>query len=97
MKQLQDGDWGKGGDIGHVTAVRGVALTCQVPLKDFLDKISKYTTMASETKLGVRDKLKKGMRKAQWIVVIKEEVAKFRAIIVSKVVIINLLISIPLA
>ena len=33
LEQLKDGVWGTGGDVGHVNAVRAMALTVQTPLR----------------------------------------------------------------
>jgi hypothetical protein len=99
LQWLERGDWGRSGDLGHVNAVRGMALTCQVPLKEFWGKIQKYKVMVSDHSqvISVAGKVKGVARKVQWAVQMKEEITKFRTVIVSKVAALNLLMAIPLA
>ncbi len=39
LDQLNRGSWDEGGDVGYLNAVKGMALTCQVPVQEFLAKI----------------------------------------------------------
>ena len=98
LQWLERGDWGRSGDLGHVNAVRGMSLTCQVPLKEFWGKIQKYKVMTSDHS-QIRDvtgKVKGVARKIKWAVQMKEEVSKFRTVIVSKVAALNLLMAVSL-
>ncbi|KAF4634522.1 hypothetical protein G7Y89_g3576 [Cudoniella acicularis] len=92
LEQLNRGKWDQGGDAGHLNAVKGMALTCRVPLQEFLAKIEKYKVLQNEDLSGFKDVLSRGRRKVQWAVNMRDEVEKFRALIVAKVVAINLLI-----
>lgn len=98
LQWLEGGNWGRSGDLSHVNAIRGMALTCQVPLKEFWGKIQKYKAMASDQSqvTDVTGKVKVAAKKVQWAVRMKSEVAKFRTVIVSKVAALNLLMAIPL-
>ena len=78
------------GSVSHINAVRGMALACRIPLLEFAEKIESY-----EPALGVgssRGKFIRGVKKAQWVVLVEEEVAKFRGIIAAKVHNITLLL-----
>lgn len=75
----------------HVKAVTGMALSCQVPLKEFYSKIEKYqATLGSGSSAG---RFRSGGRKVQWAVLMNEEVVKIRAVITGKVVSVNLLMA----
>jgi hypothetical protein len=92
LEQLNCGAWDHGGDAGHLNAVKGMALTCKVPLQDFLARVEKYKVLQTEDLSGFRAMVGRGGRKVQWATKMKDEVEKFRALIVAKVVAINLLI-----
>jgi len=92
LEQLNRGAWSHEGDAGHFNAIKGMASTCQVPLRELLTKIEKYKIMQAQESGGLRAKLKGEARKVQWAVTMKEEVEKFRAVIVAKIVTLSLLI-----
>jgi hypothetical protein len=92
LQHLQDGTWEKECDAGHINAIKGMASTCQVPLRDFLMKIEKYKILQAKELDRVRDRFRAEAKKIQWALEMKHEVEKFRAIIVAKVVSITLLI-----
>lgn len=77
-------------NASHVNAIRGMALACQLPLRDFLTKLEKY-----ETPLGPFSptySFRAAGRKTQWAVAMDGEVEKLRACLVAKVVSISLLL-----
>ena len=81
------------GSLSHVNAIRGMALTCIVPLKEFASKIDK----SYNHDMGIgqsRYAFVRGAKKVQWAVFATEEVAKFRAVIIAKVASISLLLGI---
>lgn len=96
LEQLKDGVWGGGGDVGHVNAVRAMALTVQTPLKDFLLKNEKYRCMASGAR-GVKTYFASNARKMQWAVAMHEDVSKLRAVIATKLLNMSLLLALPAA
>ncbi|KAE8454415.1 hypothetical protein EG329_000037 [Mollisiaceae sp. DMI_Dod_QoI] len=91
LEHLNRGTWSHSGDAGHLNAIKGMASTCQVPLREFLTKIEKYGLQFKELE-SHRGKLRTQGKKVQWAISMKEEVEKFRAIIVAKVATITLLI-----
>ena len=79
------------GNLSHVNAIRGLAVTCLIPLKEFAEKIDKsYGSMASVSSSD--HNLRRSGKKAQWTVFAVEEVAKFRSVVVAKVASIGLLL-----
>lgn len=72
-------------NFAHVNAVKSMALNCQIPLQQFLDK---YTVRYGSS-LGGRGKKGHGMfsgfgaagRKIQWAVSMEKEVATLRAVV----------------
>ena len=91
LEQLHRGSWDHGGDAGHLNAVKGMALTCKVPLQEFLAKLEKYNRLREGDSGSFKVKVGSETRKIRWAVEMKDEVEKFRAVIVAKVVSINLL------
>ena len=75
----------------HVNAVRGMALACQLPLRDFLAKVEKY-----EASLGPFSSPQwfRGLpQKSKWAVALAEEVEKMRALVAAKTVSISPLLA----
>ena len=75
----------------HVNAIRCMAVSCKLPLQQFLDDIQKYEKSLaadSERKIG-----RKSVRKVQWGIYMEKEVAKMRSMITAQVMSINLLLS----
>jgi len=82
-----------GANVNHVNAIRGMALTCLIPLREFANKIDERYTPA----LGINSSqraFRRGSKKAQWALFSSEEVSKFRSIIAAKVVSIIMLLGI---
>ncbi|KAI4239517.1 MAG: hypothetical protein LQ349_000277 [Xanthoria aureola] len=78
-------------NINHVNAIRGMALACQIPLRDFLAKLSRY-----ETSLGPwasQSFLHKAARKAQWATAFSDDVKNLRALVAAKQISISLLLA----
>ena len=75
----------------HVNAIRGMALACQLPLRDFLIKLESFESAlgpwANQTSFCSRG------RKAKWAIEFKAEVEKLRALVVAKQISINLLLT----
>ncbi|KAF2638733.1 alfa-L-rhamnosidase [Massarina eburnea CBS 473.64] len=78
--------------ISHINAIRGVALACQIPLREFLDRIGKFEKSLGPFARSKWTDLSAGGRKAQWTMFIGDEVTKLRAIVAAKVLSINLLL-----
>ena len=75
----------------HVNAIRGMALACQLPLRDFLTRLEKY-----ESSLGPwadRTTYRGAGRKARWAVEFAPEVKKLRTLVAAKQISINLLLA----
>ncbi|KAL8784372.1 MAG: hypothetical protein Q9213_004024 [Squamulea squamosa] len=78
-------------NINHVNAIRGMALACQLPLQDFLAKLSKY-----EMSLGPwasHSFLRNATRKAQWATAFSDDVKQLRALVAAKQISISLLLA----
>lgn len=74
----------------HINAVRGMALACQLPLREFLVKLEKF-----EASLGPfsNSKWYHGVpKKSRWATSFAEEVEKLRALVAAKTVSITLLL-----
>jgi hypothetical protein len=78
-------------NINHVDAIRRMALACTLPLAEFLSKLEKYD--AAMAPLSARHGLRDARRKAQWALVMDDEVKKIRAMVSGKVISINLLLA----
>ena len=78
-------------NIGHVNAIRGMALACQLPLRDFLVKLEGY-----ESKLGPfreRRTFRGMMKQSEWALMFAPEVERLRAMVTAKNISINLLLT----
>ncbi|KAI9783622.1 MAG: hypothetical protein M1816_001213 [Peltula sp. TS41687] len=78
-------------NVSHVNAIRGMALACQLPLRDFLAKLEKYET--SMGPFANRISLLGAHHKAKWALSMAEDVEKLRALVAGKVISINLLLA----
>lgn len=96
LTQLHEGDWGTGGDVSHVNAVRGLALTCQGPLSHFLQRLEKAKDKMAHGKDGVKGRLLSSVKRGQWALFLKEDVDHFRQVIIAKLIAINLLAQMPI-
>ncbi|KAF1976697.1 hypothetical protein BU23DRAFT_455393 [Bimuria novae-zelandiae CBS 107.79] len=77
----------------HVNAIRGMALTCQIPLQEFLDRMHKYEASLGPFSALNRGSIKSIGRKSQWALFMSDEVAELRTVIGAKVLSINLLLA----
>lgn len=78
-------------NVTHLNASRGMALACQLPLRDFMVKLEKY-----ESTLGPfadKSSLRAMARKSKWAVVIAEEIERSRAMVAAKNIRLNLLLA----
>ena len=78
-------------NIGHVNAIRGMALACRIPLLEFLGKLEKYESSLGPW--GARHTFQAIHRKTQWAISFREEVDKLRAMVVAKQISIKLLLA----
>ncbi|KAL8718286.1 MAG: hypothetical protein Q9225_004564, partial [Loekoesia sp. 1 TL-2023] len=78
-------------NVNQINAIRGMALACQIPLKNFLTKIEQYDVSMSP--FTNRFSLKSTGHKTQWALSISEDVIKLRALVAAKVLSINLLLA----
>ena len=77
--------------VGHVNAIRGMALACKLSLQEFMTKLEKF-----ELSLGPwthRSAFAGAGRKTQWAVSFGQEVEKLRALVAAKQISINLLLA----
>lgn len=89
---LIDGQWGKGGDISYVNAVRGVANSCEATLAAFLQKVEGFQRFSTGSHFS-SGRILGGFKQAKWTVQMTEEVDRFRLLILSKKATISLLLS----
>ncbi|KAL8858791.1 MAG: hypothetical protein Q9178_004708 [Gyalolechia marmorata] len=78
-------------NVGHVNAIRGMALACQIPLQEFMTKLDRY-----ENSLGPwarRSSSGHFARKTRWAVSFSKEVEKLRAVVIGKQANIQLLLA----
>lgn len=78
-------------NVTQINAIRGMALACQLPLRDFMIKLERY-----ESTLGpFADKrtLRAMAKKSKWAVVFAEEVERLRAMVAAKNISLNLLLA----
>lgn len=75
----------------HVSAISGMALSCQIPLNNFLLKIKKYEPALGKS--SHHKPVRASCRKVQWALSMTDEVRRLRAVITGKVMSINLLLS----
>ena len=82
-------------NIKHINAVRGMALACNIPLRDFLTKLEEY-----DQSLGAYSSPKwyhNVPQKSKWAVSLGQEVKEFREQIAAKTVSIGLLLAVNLS
>ena len=96
LTQLKDGEWGNGGDVSHVNAVRGVALSGEARLKDFLRKVEFFHFVLSMKHGSAAAAITRGAKKAQWTLSMKEEIFQFKLFLSAKIMSANLLLVMPL-
>ena len=79
-------------NANHVNAIRGMALACQLPLRDFMTKLEKY-----ESSLGPfadRKSYRGFAKKSQWAVSFAGEVDRLRTMVTAKNLSINVLLAV---
>jgi hypothetical protein len=59
-------------NASHVNAIRGIALACQLPLRDFLSKLGEYE--ASPSPFSTQYPFQAAERKTQWAVAMDEDI-----------------------
>jgi hypothetical protein len=82
-------------NANHVNAIRAMALTCQFPLRRFLESVQDY-----ENSLGSfapRNSLTSVSKKAKWAVHTSKQIEVLRAMITAKVISINLLLNLHIS
>jgi len=77
---------GHGGDAGHLNEIKGMALTCKTPWQELLNKSETYKSLQGTIIKGFKARLGSEARKVQWAIGLKEEVEKFRTVIIAKMV-----------
>lgn len=78
-------------NVNQVNAIRGMALACQLPLRDFLVKLQQY-----ESSLGPFaevNPLRKFSKKSKWAVIFAEEVERLRVMVTAKTMSISMLLA----
>ncbi|KAI9727065.1 MAG: hypothetical protein M1834_008533 [Cirrosporium novae-zelandiae] len=76
----------------HVNAIRGMALACQHPLQNFLEKLERYESSmgifsSTRTFRGAKDRI-------DWALRMATEVKNLRALVSAKIISVNLLLAI---
>ena len=93
--QLRDGDWAKGGDINHVNAIRGIAVSCEAALKDFLQKVEGFHSSLTAKPGSSTRAITRSFKQAQRAISMKEAVNQFRMFVLSKIATASLLLALP--
>ena len=78
-------------NVTHINAIRGMALACQLPLRDFMVKLERY-----ESTLGPfvdKRSLRTVVKKSKWAIVFADEVERLRAVVAAKNISLNLLLA----
>ena len=94
--QLRDGDWATGGDLNHINAIRGIAVSCEAPLKEFLHKVEGFHSSVTARPGSSTKVITRSFKKAQWAISMKEAVNQFRLFVLSKIVTASLLLALPM-
>ena len=77
----------------HVNAIRGMALTCRIPLQEFLERIESYESSLGPFSALNRRSFKSVGQKSRWAIFMNDEVTKLRTAVGAKVLSIDLLLS----
>ena len=93
--QLRDGDWAKGGDLNHINAIRGIAVSCEATLKDFLQRVERFHSSVTVKSGSSTTAITRRFKQAQWAISMKEAVNQFRLFILSKLATAHLLLALP--
>ena len=80
-----------GGDLSRVNAIRNLAITCLIPLKEFSERIERSYGSLSGSRQS-RQFWSHNSKKVQWSLLATEEISKFRALIAAKILSLGLLL-----
>jgi hypothetical protein len=83
-----------GANTNHIKAIGVVARAFQIPLQEFLNKIQRFEASLGPFSRSKELSLSAASRKSQWSLFLSGEVTKLRAVVVAKVLSINLLLGI---
>ena len=78
-------------NLSHVNAIRGMALACQLPLRDFMTKLEKYEAFLGPWKS--RSSFRAAGYKTKWAVSFAAEVEKLRIVVAAKQLSLNMLLA----
>ena len=78
-------------NVTHINTIRGMALACQLPLRDFMVRLEKYESTLGP--LADKRSLRAIGKKSKWAVVFAEEVVRLRAMVAAKNISLNLLLA----
>ncbi len=93
LEQLREMSPASSRSHSHLNAVKGMALAIQFPLLEFLAKLERFNS--SMCGASSSSKWRSAPRKAQWAVVMQEEVNRMRAVVTMKLVTITVLLALP--
>lgn len=94
LNQLIEGQWGHECDVGYVNAVRGMAVSCQIPLERYLRQLEIFRAN-TERSGNLWGRFKGYSTKAQWALSMQDETINFRSVVTARIVSLSLLMSIP--
>lgn len=93
LEQLQARPPSSAHNVNHFNAIRGMALSVQIPLQNFCCQDGKAESRNGDKTSGARWR---GSRyKVMWAVGMQEEVSKLRAAVTMKIVTISVLLAMP--
>ena len=78
-------------NVIHVNAIRGMALACQLPLRDFMVKLEEYESTMGP--FADKRSLRAMAKKSKWAVLFAKEVERLRAMVAAKNISLNLLLA----
>jgi hypothetical protein len=78
-------------NLNHVNAIRAMALACQLPLRQFLERFQKYKSSLGS--FAMRRSLPSMVSKLKWAFIMAEQVKGLRAVVASKDICINLMLN----
>jgi hypothetical protein len=93
LEQLQALPPSSAHNVNHFNAIRGMALSVQIPLQNFVTKMEKYKAAMEMKAAGYR--WRGARHKVKWAVGMQEEVSKLRAAVTMKIVTISVLLAMP--
>ena len=76
----------------QLNAIRGVALACTIPLREFLDKIQRFESSLGPFARPGSFSISSAARKSQYGLFFAKEVSELRAVVAGKVISINILL-----